>query len=163
MEYSFWKIVEKAKAMSGDDWESRPDSLKDVLLLFNPEDIIQFDKEYRQKLYSAYKWDLWGAAYIINGGCSDDGFDYFCDFLISEGQIVFDNAIENPDSLVEIDNAEEVELEEYRYSISKAYEKLTDSEMPVYDAEFPDNPVGQEWDEEQLPKMFPRLAAKYQW
>lgn len=32
-----------------------------------------------------YDWDLWGAAYLINGGASDDGFDYFRGWLLSQG------------------------------------------------------------------------------
>jgi hypothetical protein len=25
----------------------------------------------------AYTWDLWGAVFVLNGGDSDDGFEYF--------------------------------------------------------------------------------------
>ncbi|MFL6076856.1 MAG: DUF4240 domain-containing protein [Mycobacteriales bacterium] len=31
----------------------------------------------------SYQGDLWGAAYLINGGASDDGFDYFRGWLIA--------------------------------------------------------------------------------
>jgi hypothetical protein len=30
--------------------------------------------------------DQWGAAYLANGGCSDDGFDYFRGWLIGQGR-----------------------------------------------------------------------------
>ena len=36
----------------------------------------------------SYRWDLWGAAYLANGGCSDDGFDYFRGWLIGQGRKV---------------------------------------------------------------------------
>jgi len=40
---------------------------------------------FRRYLNKAYTWDLWGAAYLINGGCSDDGFEYFRRWLVSRG------------------------------------------------------------------------------
>ncbi len=161
MSYSFWEIVEMAKMKSGDDCGSRPESLKEVLLTFSPDDIRQFNKDYKQKLIDSYKWDLWGAAYLINGGCSDDGFDYFCDFLISEGKEAYEAALHNPDSLSELNDMEDADLEEYRYSIDEAYEELTDEEMPNETIEFPKEPKGQQWVEDDLIKIFPQLAAKY--
>lgn len=162
MNYSFWEIIEQAKEKSGDNWESRPESLKEILLQYSADDIRQFDKDYRTRLNEAYRWDLWGAAYLINGGCSDDGFDYWRDFLISEGKSVYEAALKNPDSLADLDNIEDAELEEFRYAIDEAYEELTGKEIPISDdIEYPDEPTGEEWNEEDLSSMFPGLAAKY--
>ncbi len=36
-------------------------------------------------------------AYIINGGCSDDGFDYFLGWLIAKGRKYFEAALVNPE------------------------------------------------------------------
>jgi hypothetical protein len=38
-----------------------------------------FDRE-------AHRWDLWAAAYVINGGASDDGFEYFLGWLMAQGR-----------------------------------------------------------------------------
>jgi hypothetical protein len=65
------------------------------------EEILAFDHEVYRQLHRAYTGDLWCAAYIACGGCSDDGFDYFCGWLISQGETVFEAALQNPDSLVE--------------------------------------------------------------
>ncbi len=161
MIYSFWEVIEQAKEISGDDWESRPENLKAILLKCSTEDIVQFNKDYRKKLIEAYRWDLWGAAYLINGGCSDDGFDYWRDFLISEGKSTYEAALNDPDSLAELDDIEDAELEEYRYAIDEAYEELTDNEMPEDNIRYPTDPEGEEWDENNLDSMFPKLAAKY--
>ena len=161
MSSSFWEIVGRAKEEAGDDWESRPDTLKSLLLKLTPEEICQFDLDYHKKLIEAYRWDLWGAAYLINGGCSDDGFDYFRDFLISEGRQVYEAALKNPDSLAELGDLEDAELESYRYVIYEAYEELTGKEMPFADIDYPDDPAGHSWEEDDLEKMFPKLAAKY--
>ena len=39
------------------------------------------------------------AACIINGGTSDDRFDYFKNWLILQGQYAFRQALQNPDTL----------------------------------------------------------------
>ena len=75
----FWEIVRQAKDISGNDWESRPENLKQILIKYSAEEIFQFNVEYHKKLIESYKWNLWGAAYLINGGCSDDSFDYWRD------------------------------------------------------------------------------------
>ncbi|MFC9245678.1 DUF4240 domain-containing protein [Streptomyces sp. NPDC057136] len=45
---------------------------------------------------------LWAAAYVINGGCSDDGFDYFRGWLIAQGREVFERTAADPDALAEV-------------------------------------------------------------
>jgi hypothetical protein len=161
MTYSFWDIVEEVKKQSSDDWESRPENLKQVLMAQGIESIQQFHKDYYKKLSEAYRWDLWGAAYLINGGCSDDGFDYFLDFLISEGKEVYEAALKSPDSLADLDDIEGAELGSYRYAINEAYEELANEEITDDDIEYHARPSGEEWDEDDLDAMFPRLAEKY--
>ena len=36
---------------------------------------------------------LWDAAYLINGGCSDDGFDYFRGWLVDQGRETFERCL----------------------------------------------------------------------
>ncbi|EKE69452.1 hypothetical protein B3C1_15112 [Gallaecimonas xiamenensis 3-C-1] len=127
-----------------------------------PDEICRFDREYRLKLVQSYRWDLWGAAYLINGGCSDDGFDYFRDFLISEGKEVFESALAHPDSLSSLAELEDAELEDFRYVIGEAYEQLVGEELPIADIDYPNEPAGEEWDEDDLQELFPKLAALYE-
>ncbi|MER2491539.1 DUF4240 domain-containing protein [Catenovulum sediminis] len=156
----FWNIIDMAKKNS-DSVQHRPKELKRVLLQLPPKKIIDFNETYCLKLAESYRWDLWGAAYTISGGCSDDGFDYWCDFLISEGKEIYENALKNPDFLCKIDNIENTGLEEYRYAIADAYEELTGLTLPVSTINFPSEPLGKAWNEEDLPKLFPKLAKKY--
>jgi Protein of unknown function (DUF4240) len=46
--------------------------------------------------------DLWGAAYTINGGASDDGFYYFRCWLIGMGKDIYEAAVADPDSLADV-------------------------------------------------------------
>ncbi|WP_449342020.1 DUF4240 domain-containing protein [Streptomyces aurantiogriseus] len=36
----------------------------------------------------AYTWDLWGAAWVLLDGASDDAFDFFRCWLIGQGREV---------------------------------------------------------------------------
>ena len=81
----------------------RLELLRSSLEKLPENELISFEITFRQKLNHAYSWDLWGAAYLIHGGCSDDGFQYFRSWLISRGQEVYQNALDNPDSLAELD------------------------------------------------------------
>ncbi|QRK09060.1 DUF4240 domain-containing protein [Archangium violaceum] len=107
-----------------------------------------------------------GAAYLIAGGCSDDGFTDFRSWLISMGRRVFENALSNAESLIEVVDApglEDIFFEEFRYVPEQAYEELTGHEIPTYEEPTPVDPVGEKWSEEEgnLARRFPKLWARY--
>ena len=156
----FWKIVEEAKSASSSSFE-RPEALRHALQNLSPDEIQGFQETYIAQVYAAYTWPLWGAAYVMNGGCSDDGFDYFRDWLISEGKSVFDEALKDPESLAELEGADEFELEGFRYVADEVFEAKTGQPMkPEYPA-FPGEPAGVPWDEDAVDKLYPKLASKY--
>jgi hypothetical protein len=154
-EEEFWALI---KQSDGD--ETR---LEDLLRTRTAEDLQAFDRIYREQLVRAYRWDLWGAGYVINGGMSDDGFEYFCDWLIGRGRAVFEHALADPDALADVPAAEEgeVEAEELRYAVQKAYEDAFGEELPDSGVRFPEEPAGEEWDEDDLDRLFPRLTARF--
>lgn len=73
----FWEMISNSRK------NSRSNSTKFLQVLTNEisrlpeEDIFEFEKILNHYLVRSYKSDLWATAYIINGGCSDDGFEYF--------------------------------------------------------------------------------------
>jgi len=160
-EHMFWAIVEKSKAAAGVDLNRRPAALELILASLSLDAIQAFQKQYEQQLLKANRWDLWGAAYVMNGGCSDDGFRYFRDWLISEGRQLFESALAAPDSLAAIPRREYFELELFGSAASKAFAKKGGGELDRdFKAEL-DQPQGKEWKESDLPKLFPKLASKY--
>lgn len=156
----FWEIINKAKTAAGNAHE-RPQALRVLLRELEPSEIQSFYETYKLNIYAAYTWPLWGAAYIINGGCSDDCFDYFRDWLISEGQDAFENAVNNPESLADLPFIEEAELEEFRYIADEVYEEKTGQDMMPNRVPHPGEPIGTEWDEDEVYKLYPRIADKY--
>ena len=115
-----------------------------------------------------------GAAYLLNGGCSDDGFEYFRGWLISRGRAVFEKALADPDSLAKfVGAAPELELEAIAYAAINAYKTKTGKDwedlprsaldqatkgIPTF--EWPDEPTGEPWDEDDLDERFPAIADR---
>jgi hypothetical protein len=158
---NFWALVTTAKSAAGIDIDSRPVILAKQLSLLPAASIQAFQHNYEGLLLNANRWSLWGAAYLMNGGCSDDGFKYFRDWLISEGQEIYERAIADPDSLASFQKRDYFELESYGYAAVQAYERLGTGELARdFNVELA-APTGTEWNEEDLPKLFPKLAAKY--
>lgn len=156
----FWRIIERAKDKT-DDSEQQVELILEALKLLTPEEIVEFDRLYDQFRFEAYRWDLWGAAYIMNGGCSDDAFEYFRGWLISRGRAVYENALADPDSLAEEfdPDRDNYELESLLYAPQRAYEETTGRSMPERERVFPEL-VGQRWDESDLDAMLPRLTER---
>src|SRR5262245_50822814 len=99
---AFWRIVDEV-AKSGNDPDDHLQALRQSLSGLSLDEIIAFEIKFRRLLNNAYTWDLWGAAYVIHSGCSDDGFEYFRRWLVSRGREAYEAAISNADSLADLD------------------------------------------------------------
>lgn len=160
-EQQFWKIVSEVKDDAALDIDARPSFLERHLMALDPQVIQSFQVRYEAFLLEANRWNLWGAAYLMNGGCSDDGFKYFRDWLISEGEETYKAAIQNPESLASVARRDYFELESFGYAALRAYAAKGAGEL---DRDFKVEyavPAGKEWVESDLPKMLPFLAARY--
>lgn len=98
----FWKLLDQAAGFS-DDPAAHIDALSTELRGLTSEDIKSFEVAFRRYLNKAYTWNLWGAAYVIHGGCSDDGFEYFRRWLVSKGRDTYERALADPDSLARLE------------------------------------------------------------
>lgn len=157
----FWMLVDAARSRAGANEQARAPALRAALAALPADEIQAFQRVYDRMIARANRWDLVGAAYLMNGGCSDDGFRYFRDWLISEGKATYEQALADPDSLAELPAQDFFELESFGYAALDAYAEHTDKEL---ERDFADElavPEGHEWDTDELPAMFPRLAAKY--
>ena len=157
----FWAFIGAARDAAGDEVEDRVSGLEQVLLNHHPDEVAEFKHKYDEMLARAYRWDLWGAACVMRGGCSDDGFRTFRDWLISEGEAVFEAALADPDSLADVAQDEDFALESFGYVAGEVYEQLTDRPLPDTRTPEPAEPTGHEWQEDELPPLLPRLWKKY--
>lgn len=157
----FWQFIDAAKTKAGPDTEARVDALQSVLSGLSPADLQAFQDHYDQQIRASYRWDLWAAAYIINGGCSDDGFRYFRDWLISEGRSVFESALKSPDSLADLPHIDPAELESFGYVALDLHEEKGAGAMKRDPSGEGGDPAGEPWDEDAVGALLPRLDAKY--
>lgn len=164
---TFWDIVAKSKSASGGDWGAQAEALRRELSRLAADEIVEFERIFGEYADQAYRSDLWGAAYVIGGGCSDDAFIDFRSWLISMGRPVYEQAMADPDSLAEIDIGpdaeEEAFFEEFAYVASEAYETKMGSDMPYPQRDHPADPAGERWDEDgdDLQRRLPRLWVTY--
>src|ERR1019366_8386102 len=91
---SFWQTIEKVK-----DFKFPEILLAAALRNYSLPELISFRDHFDALVDQANSWKLWGAADLICGGCSDDGFEYFRYGLIAMGRKVFESALKNPNSL----------------------------------------------------------------
>lgn len=158
----FWQTIDTVHDESGGDMKRKCELLKQQLSRLSEEDIRQFIDHFDSADALAYSWPLWGAAYVIHGGCSDDAFSDFRATLISQGRRIYHAVLADPESLAELEVEDEEDLfyEGYQYVKNEvAEEKL--GRIPERRVPFPDQPAGEEWDEDGVNSRYPRLAAKY--
>jgi hypothetical protein len=163
-ESAFWEMLENSNKNAGRDLEKVPGNLRKKLVPLSAAEIVEFKDVFQRKLCEAHTWPLWGAAYIINGGASDDGFDYFKMALIATGKSAFETGLRNPDDLggvklTKIDGY--FELEEIDYVPDEAYKAKTGKDLDYQPKVSCLEPKGKAWQESELPKLYPKLAKKY--
>lgn len=100
----FWKLIEDARGRVPDVTDSQAVAARAAALLSaRPrEEIVAAAEVLRTLLAESYRSPLWAAAYMINSGCSDDGFDDFRGWLIVQGNEVFGRIIADPDALADL-------------------------------------------------------------
>ena len=168
----YWEIINKS-FLEYKKYGKQRTALLNELLKLTPKDIIGFNLRTSKLLSDSYSADLWCAAYIMKGGCSDDGFEYFRCWLISKGKDVFYKAIKEPDSLSELKKKFffDYELEEFLYLPDEAFMIKTGKELYDYvDYEKFRNEEGsyaqiefnwQENDKDSMKKICPKLYKKF--
>jgi len=173
-EDQFWAIVQSSLDESGGDLECQENCLVNSLERLTPEEMIGFRLRTDKLLHDSYKSEMWCAGYLINGGCSDDGFEYFRLWLISKGKIVFEDANRNPDSLIDhIDEnlGQDFEFESFWYVALTAFENTTKHQLYDY-IDYDNVPFGEgkypqfdfTWEEdnpESMERVCPRLFQKF--
>lgn len=163
----FWSIIERS-ALKTTRPEQQEVNLRGILAPLPIADLIAWQAAYDAKRAAAYSWDLWGAAYVIHGGASDDGFDYFRSWLISCGPRIYTAALADPDSLadaVPADAREPAQFEGFGHVAMALWANRTGrnpAEMPNATAH-PANPTGKPWSEDPaaLAARYPKLWKRF--
>jgi hypothetical protein len=160
----FWRLMEETRSAAGNDTGRQSGLLKDRLTELSPQAIIDFDRTRHRLDRRAYTWKLWGAAMVIEDGCSDDCFRDFRAYLISLGRGPYEQALRNPDSLAPIVHDEEAGDWENADDVAPdAYSSVTGDDFPLDDSDLSGRPAGPQinMSEAALRRRYPRLAARF--
>jgi hypothetical protein len=174
-EDQFWAIVQKAVDEAGDDEDEYLEVVMHELSKLSLKEMVGFRLRTDKLLYDSYTSEMWCAGYLMNGGCSDDGFEYFRLWVISRGRKVYEAALANPDNLIdyiaEDADMDFFEFELFWYAAIDAFEEATEADL--YDYIDDDNFTTREgnypnfefnWDEEDpesMKKLCPRLFERF--
>jgi hypothetical protein len=157
----FWALMDTTSVASDGDGNRHADLLIDALATLPEQEIVDFDTLFQEHMDRAYHRNLWAAAFIIQCGCSNDGFMDFRAWLISRGQSVFENALADPESLVTVIESDNETYIIKIFAISKyAYHQKTGRDMPYKLHHVPEL-IGDAWDEDTVGQKYPKLHAKF--
>ena len=167
----FWAVIGRATA-------DRPATPGEVakraaadLATHDPEEIVAWARHLDKVMVASGTQDLWAAAYLINGGCSDEGFDNFRGWLIAHGREAVARSVKSPDSLADMpavqaaaDNGAVFEAEEVLSIAADAYQQATDTELPPGDPVVTRPDAADLWDfdnEDEMRRRLPRLSSLF--
>ncbi len=128
----FWKLVERTHQNSNGAPDKQAELLIDELAKLSEADILSYQSILDDMVDKAYIGELWDVAFILASGwgCSDDGFIDFRGWLIAQGKDVYEKALSDPESLVDIvEFGQETQWEVLLYVAVYAYELSTHKDI----------------------------------
>lgn len=171
----FWDLLRNAKVRCGQDTKTEAGWLISHLTGLGEDAALRFQVIMDGYLSLAEKYGLWDAASILCGGCSDDRFFYFRGWLIAQGKDVYLAALEDPDSLTDVEPYAKCSFEAICSVGHHAYRNLTgkstfdvvtdemleaEKELLAPDIKYRDG-IEYPRDAQGIAAYFPRLYEKY--
>ncbi|MET9230790.1 DUF4240 domain-containing protein [Lentzea sp. NPDC003310] len=172
---TFWKLIADARASVADpsDGDEVASAATTLLAARPPAEIVATQQVLWDLLAVSYQNPLWAAAYMINGGCSDDGFDYFRGWLLTQGEETYHAVVASPDALADLpavvaaaESGDEIECEAALSIAWDAHIKATGMQLPqdAFRIRYPE--LDPDWDFDfddsaELATRLPRLAALF--
>lgn len=170
----FWPLMDKTRIASGGDVNRQAKLLTEELVCLSVEEIVEYQRIFDRLDIRAERNDLQDVADFIYGGLGDDGWKDFIAWLIGQGQFVYENALADPETLVDVVTIEgrlKITAELLSYAGQKAYrQKMGDDTFIPYEPI--DEPVSivesllksrtslEEYDQ-RFQEKFPRAWAKF--
>jgi hypothetical protein len=168
-EIEFWTLIAQSYSNAGSDFDRQLLELKSLLEELPSDQIVTFDTHFERHMRLAYSWDVWAAACIVGGGCSDDAFIDFRGTLIAFGKEVFESVVDCSDTLRDVlnricfdDPEDELFVEGFCSVAGNAHlssfgEPLPKTDLPALEIS------GAPWDDrtDDLAARCPRLWNRY--
>ena len=164
---AFWEHIDAARSAAMFDRARLPEALRDELAEMAEDELLAFLRHFHDARGEAFRHELWAAAWIAGGGATEEDFSDFRDWLITLGREAFEDALRDPQRL--LDHAEPAELEdpfdaEVATVMAEVYEDVTGDAWPPPAKVLrphPAHPAGRAWTPKELPRRFPKLWRAY--
>ena len=170
----FWRLIEKSREVNQAEW------LTEELVQKGLDEVLDFEFLFQGLMNDSYQSRLWGAAFVLMGGCSDDAFDYFRGWLIGQGEEIYNKVMKDPEFLADYINEDNLDDEGFpqneellsvgvdAYTLIKTGDIEWDDDIhnellealdkkglqSVTDIEF-------DWEEDDLENLFPVLWERF--
>ncbi len=170
----FWMLIEQARTDVegdiGEDGTGMAKALTVRLAALDLPEIAAFAAEFERLRDAADRYDVWGAAHLIGGGCSDDAFVDFRSGLVAAGREWYGKALADPDALaghpsvveaVEWDDDSAIFAELVGNAAADAFREVAGAELVLPERAHPGT-AGERWDfddDDQMRHRLPRLSA----
>ncbi|MGH3649221.1 MAG: DUF4240 domain-containing protein, partial [Acidimicrobiia bacterium] len=158
MRTGFWALIDQTRPNEPDP-AAHAEAITKHLVESGVDATLEYASSFDRAMDALYTWDLWGAAYMALGGCSDDAFEYMRAWLVGQGETIWAMARDDPERLFLrlLDEAGDPasrwdELgtdlgEVLLYSGGRAHETLTGQWLPPRADVVSGPPAGADWDE----------------
>ena len=132
-EEQYWNLVDNSLQLTQDQ-DKQGQYLVSEIKKLSLQEMIGFNLRTAHLLNDMYTSEMWCAGYIMNNGCTDDGFEYFRCWIISRGKEVYYKAKANPDYLVNevVAGCDLYEFELFGVAADEAFEETTGEELLDY-------------------------------
>jgi hypothetical protein len=184
----FWSLVESGSAGLDErtgDGEAIAATMEERLATTSSKTILEFQEQFDEASRALYRWDVWAAAYLIGGGCSDDRFTDFRAGLIALGRDWCERVLVSPDELADHPvvrraaadaDDDAVFAESVNYVAGRAYGQVTGDDHAFYEAlearqqvvvavdEAREPDMGEDFDfddDDEMRRRLPRLAGLF--
>lgn len=167
----FWAVIDRATADRPGDPAVVAERAVAELATRDPEEIVAWGRHLDKVMVASGTEDLWAAAYLINSGADEAGFDAFRGWLIAHGRKAVAAAVQKPDVLAGVvaikeaaDTGAVFEAEEVLGITARAYEAATGQPLPAQERPSHRPRVADLWDfddEEEMRRRLPRLSALF--
>ena len=161
---AFWDLIDRARAKG-----NQAKSLVAQLARLPAAEMVEFDAWFSTYYTAINRRDLWAAIGTIQGGCSDDGFDYARAWLIGMGERVLLEAVRDPETLARFEKSG-MSHENLMSIADAAHREVFGEPLPKSSVRFevpdvatwPDDRVHDyKWNAETIRKIYPQLYATY--
>ena len=167
----FWAVIDRATAAKPASPAEVAERAVAELVTCDPEEIVAWGRHLDKVMAASGTEDLWAAAYLINSGTDEAGFDAFRGWLIAHGRKAVAAAVQSPDVLANVlvikaaaDTGAVFEAEEVLGIAARAYEQATGQPLPAGEGGRNRPAVNDLWDfddEDEMRRRLPKLSALF--